>query len=77
MSIPTIDIRQVWLDEAFMTSTDVIQKLTEKEITGKTITSNDAEYAKICGAYLYLYNLAKESNMLNHEDQLTKTETIH
>jgi len=77
MSVPTIDIKQVWLDEAWMTSNNVIDKIQEKEALGRQITATDAEYAKICGAYLYLYKIAKESKLLEQEDELTKTETIH
>ena len=77
MSVPTIDIKQVWLDEAWMTSNNVIDKIQEKEALGRRITATDAEYAKICGAYLYLYKIAKESKLLEQEDELTKTETIH
>ena len=77
MSIPLIDIKLVWLAEAGMTSNRVIDKLQEKEALGRNPSPTEAEYAKICGAYLYLYKLAQESNLLDKPDSLTKTETIH
>mgnify|MGYP001287396216 CR=1 FL=1 len=77
MSIPTIDIKQVWLDEAWMVSNNVIDKIQEKEARGRHLTPTEMEYTKICGAYLYLYKIAKESNLLEQTDELTKTETIH
>ena len=77
MAITVIDLILVWLDEAFFASNSVIDTLQEKEIKGKLITKNDAEFAKICGAYLYLFNLAKESRLLEQDDILNKTETIH
>jgi|TARA_R100000084_G_scaffold108383_1_gene70891 hypothetical protein len=77
MALPQIDIKLVWLAEAGMTSNRVIDKLQEKEALGRKITPTEAEYAKICGAYLYLYNLAQESNLLDKKDLLNKTETIH
>ena len=77
MSLPLIDIKLVWLAEAGMTSTRVIEKISEKEALGRTLSPTEAEYAKICGAYLYLYKLAQESNILDKPDSLTRTETIH
>jgi|TARA_B100000902_G_scaffold2997_1_gene3796 hypothetical protein len=77
MAIPQIDLKLVWLDEAYMASNSVIDTLQEKEEAGRLITKSDAEFAKICGAYLYLFKLAKESRLLEQEDILNKTETIH
>ena len=78
MALPQIDLKQVWLDEAYMASNSVIDTLQEKEEAGRMITKSDAQFAKICGAYLYIYKLAKESKLLE-PDALKNilTETIH
>ena len=73
-----IDLRMVWLEEAGITSGKVVDKITEKEALGKRLTPSETEYAKICGAYLYLFRLAKENRLFDEEDDfLTKFETIH
>ena len=77
MAVPQIDLKLVWLDEAYMTSNSVIDNLQEKEESGRLITKSDAEFAKICGAYLYIYKLAKESNLLESDELNNITETIH
>ena len=77
MAVPQIDLKLVWLDEAYMASNSVIDNLQEKEVSGRLITKNDAEFAKICGAYLYIYKLAKESNLLESDELNNITETIH
>ena len=77
MAIPQIDLKLVWLDEAYMSSNSVIDTLQEKEESGRLITKSDAELAKICGAYLYIYKLAKESNLLESSELTNITETIH
>jgi hypothetical protein len=78
MALPQIDLKQVWLDEAYMASNSVIDTLQEKEEAGRMITKSDAQFAKICGAYLYIYKLAKESKLLEPDDlENILTETIH
>ena len=78
MAIPQIDLKQVWLDEAYVASNSVIDTLQEKEEAGRMITKSDAQFAKICGAYLYIYKLAKESRILEPDDlENILTETIH
>lgn len=78
MALPQIDLKQVWLDEAYMASNSVIDTLQEKEEAGRMITKSDAQFAKICGAYLYIYKLAKESKLLEPNDlENILTETIH
>lgn len=78
MAIPQIDLTQVWLDEAYVASNSVIDTLQEKEQAGRIITKSDAQFAKICGAYLYIYKIAKESNILQPDDlENILTETIH
>lgn len=78
MALPQIDLKQVWLDEAYVASNSVIDTLQEKEEAGRMITKSDAQFAKICGAYLYIYKLAKESRILEPDDlENILTETIH
>lgn len=78
MAIPQIDLKQVWLDEAYVASNSVIDTLQEKEEAGRMITKSDAQFAKICGAYLYIYKIAKESKILEPDDlENILTETIH
>jgi len=78
MALPQINLKQVWLDEAYMASNSVIDTLQEKEEAGRMITKSDAQFAKICGAYLYIYKLAKESKLLEPDDlENILTETIH
>ena len=78
MAIPQIDLKQVWLDEAYVASNSVIDTLQEKEEACRMITKSDAQFAKICGAYLYIYKIAKESKILEPDDlENILTETIH
>ena len=78
MAIPQIDLKQVWLDEAYVASNSVIDTLQEKEEAGRMITKSDAQFAKICGAYLYIYKIAKEGKILEPDDlENILTETIH
>ena len=73
-----IDLRLVWLDEAAITSGKVVDKISAKEVLGQKLPPVETEYAKVCGAYLYLLKLAKDSNLLVEKDEiLTRYETIH
>ena len=78
-TLPTIDTRKAWLDEVSIVTNTVLRKLTEKEIKGRNLTPIEKQYAKICGAYLYLLNLAEENNLLLPDDPNNpfNLETIH
>ncbi len=68
MTIPTIDTRRAWLDELQVHTSQSLMKITEKELCGKHVSPVEAQYAKVCGAYLYLYKLAQENQILSADD---------
>jgi len=78
-TLPTIDTRKAWLDEVSIVTNTVLRKLTEKEVKGRSLTPIEQQYAKICGAYLYLLNLAEENDLLLPDDPNNpfNLETIH
>jgi hypothetical protein len=43
-------------------------KITEKEVTGKHVSPVEIQYAKVCSAYLYLYRLAQDNEILSADD---------
>ncbi len=79
MSIPTIDTRKAWLDELQLLTERGLIKITEKEAHGKHISPAEQQYAKICGAFLYLYKLAEENQILQADDPDNPftQETVH
>ena len=68
MTLPTVDTRKAWLDEVSLFTSQALMKITQKELTGTQITSTEAKYAKLCSAYLYLYKLAEENQILRPDD---------
>ena len=68
MTIPTIDTRRAWLDELQVHTSQSLMKITEKELCGKHVSPVEAQYAKVCGADLYLYKLAQENQILSADD---------
>lgn len=79
MTIPTIDTRKAWLDELSILTSESLMKVTEKEVSGKHITPAEQQYAKLCGAFLYLYKMADEQGILtaNDPDNPFNQETVH
>tara|TARA_R100000654_G_C2593469_1_gene113696 strand:- start:162 stop:401 length:240 start_codon:yes stop_codon:yes gene_type:complete len=79
MTIPTIDARKAWLDELQMLTERGLLKISEKEINGKHISPTEQQYAKLCGAFLYLYKLAEENQILRPDDPDNpfNQETLH
>ena len=67
-TIPTIDTRKAWLDELQVHTQSSLMKITEKEVTGKHVSPVELQYAKVCSAYLYLYKLAQENEILSADD---------
>jgi hypothetical protein len=78
-NIPTIDTRKAWLDELQAHTSDSLMKITEKEVSGKLVTPIELQYAKVCSAYLYLYKLAEENDVLRPDDPDNpfEFETLH
>jgi len=77
MTIPTIDTRQVWLDETTLKVTRALMKFTEKELKGESLTRAELNYSKLCSAYLYLLKIVEKNNLLTEEENPFVPETLH
>tara|TARA_R100001460_G_C3502904_1_gene170589 strand:+ start:39 stop:272 length:234 start_codon:yes stop_codon:yes gene_type:complete len=77
MTIPTIDTRQVWLDETTLKVTKALMKFTEKELKGETLTRAELNYSKLCSAYLYLLKVVEKHQLLDEEDNPFTPEILH
>ena len=77
MTIPTIDTRQVWLDETTLKVTRALMKFTEKELKGESLTRAELNYSKLCSAYLYLLKIVEKNNLLTEEENPFIPETLH
>ena len=77
MTIPTIDTRQVWLDETTLKVTKALMKFTEKELKGESLTRAELNYSKLCSAYLYLLKIVEKNNLLTEEENPFIPETLH
>ena len=75
----TVDTRKAWLDEIQMVTNHALNKILDKEADGRYVTPIEQQLAKVCGAYLYLFNLAEENNLLRADDPDNpfKNETLH
>ena len=77
MTIPTIDTRQVWLDETTLKVTRALMKFTEKELKGESLTRAELNYSKLCSAYLYLLKIVEKNNLLTEEENPFVPEILH
>ena len=78
MSIPKLDGRVLWLEEALVNSGKFLSQMlnTEKK---RELTKAEENFKNLSAAYCYLYEKAKEHGVLDEEDSeyIFEDETIH
>lgn len=78
MSVPKLDGRILWLEEALVHSGKFLSQMlnTEKK---RQLTKGEENFKNLSAAYCYLYEKAKQHGVLDEEDMeyLFEDETIH
>lgn len=78
MSVPKLDGRILWLEEALVHSGKFLSQMlnTEKK---RELTKGEENFKNLSAAYCYLYEKAKQHGVLDEEDMeyLFEDETIH
>jgi len=78
MSVPKLDGRILWLEEALVHSGKFLSQMlnTEKK---RELTKGEENFKNLSAAYCYLYEKAKQHGVLDEEDieYLFEDETIH
>jgi len=78
MSVPKLDGRMLWLEEALVHSGKFLSQMlnTEKK---RELTKGEENFKNLSAAYCYLFEKAKQHGVLDEEDMeyLFEDETIH
>tara|TARA_R100000656_G_scaffold66430_1_gene50429 strand:- start:6019 stop:6246 length:228 start_codon:yes stop_codon:yes gene_type:complete len=71
-----VDGRQVWLEESVISASAFIATMSMKE--RKTdLEPQEIDMRQLCLAFMYLYNIIQENDILNDVESIFPNETIH
>tara|TARA_Y100001937_G_scaffold124539_1_gene189461 strand:+ start:1189 stop:1419 length:231 start_codon:yes stop_codon:yes gene_type:complete len=70
------DGRKLWLDEALQHSTTFLNRLIHTE-SKRELQPQEKTLKDVAAAYLYLYNIIEEQNLLEETENFFDKQTIH
>ncbi len=71
-----VDGRQVWLEESVISASAFIATMSMKE--RKTdLEPQEIDMRQLCLAFMYLYNIIQENDILSDVESIFPNETIH
>ena len=71
-----IDGRKLWLDENAFNAATIVGALSLAE-KRRELTPKEQDMKMLSAAFMYLYNVVEEKELLNEVENLFEPETVH
>jgi len=70
------DGRQLWLDESIVNASAFLAAMAYEE-KKRNLSDRESDMKQLALAFMYLYNVVQEQDLLGNVDSFFPTETIH